>query len=90
MLLQVRLHLCWGRYSSVDCSVNAIMRSRVGIPSTLSILFPFIVKFCTMFVLKKKENKQKEAGFGPFYDCSCASFATSNFPAAIATTAEKT
>ena len=34
------------------------------------MVFPFIVKFCAIFVivLRKGQNKQKEAEFGPFFE----------------------
>ena len=52
-----------GRHSSVDSSAPTTLRPRVRIPNT-----PFIVKFCALFVivLKKDENKQKEAGLAHF------------------------
>ena len=40
-----------GRICSVDSSVPTILWSQVWIPSTPSMLFPFIIKFCTKFVI---------------------------------------
>ena len=57
----------WGWRSSVDFSVPTILWSQVRIPCAPSTLFSIIVKFCAIFdiVLKKNENKQKEASCGP-------------------------
>ena len=51
-------------HSSVDSSTSTILQSKVRIPSTQPTLLPLLVKFYAVFVielLKKDENKQKEA-----------------------------
>ena len=64
---QTTLHF-WGRHNSVDSSAPSILRSRVRIPSTPSIHFPFIVNFVLLLSLccDKDKNKQKEAEFGQY------------------------
>ena len=57
---------CGCRHGSVDLSVPTNLPPLVWVPSTPSMLFSFIVKICAIFVLRENENKQKEAGFGPF------------------------
>ena len=53
-------------YSLVDSPALSVLQSRVRTPSIPSKLFPFIVYYTKLIiVLKKDENKQKEAGFGP-------------------------
>ena len=46
----------------------SILPSLVRVPSTPFMLLPFLVKFVLYLSLhcEKNENKQKEAGFGPF------------------------
>ena len=51
------------RHSSVDSSM---LPSRVRVPSTPSTLLSFKVKFVLYLSCERNENKQKEAGFGPF------------------------
>ena len=53
------------RHSSVDSSVPTILLPQVQVPSTPSMLFSFIVSVLYLSC-EKNENKQKEAGFGPF------------------------
>ena len=53
-------------HSSVDLSVLTILLQRVQAPSTPSTLLSFIV-FVLYLSCEKYENKQKEAGFGPFF-----------------------
>ena len=57
-----------GHHSSVHLFVTSMLWSWVHIPSAPSMLLPFIVTFCTIFVivLRKGKNKQIEAEFGPF------------------------
>ena len=50
---------------SVDSSVPAILPSWVQVPNTPSMLLSFKV-FVLYLSCEKKENKHKEAGFGPF------------------------
>ena len=54
------------RHSSVDLSAPTILLPRVRIPSTPTTLFSFIV-FVLYLSFENNENKQKEAGFGPFF-----------------------
>ena len=66
MLTYVRVSQLLGcRHSSVDSSAPTILPPWVHIPSTPSTLF--IVKFVLYLCWEKDENKQKEAGFGPFF-----------------------
>ena len=51
------------RHSSVDSSTPP----RVRVPSTPSTPLSFIVKFVLYLSCEKSKNKQKEAGFGPFF-----------------------
>ena len=53
-------------HSSVDSSAFTILMPRVRDPSTPSTLFSFIV-FVLYLSCEKNKNKQKEAGFGPFF-----------------------
>ena len=55
----------WGGcHSSVVSSAPTILRPQVRIPSTPSMLY----SICIEIVMRKKnENKQKEAGIGPFF-----------------------
>ena len=46
------------------------LRPQVRIPSSQSKLLPFKVKFVLYLSREKNENKQKEAGFGPFLKIS--------------------
>ena len=47
-----------GCHNSVDLSAPTILRSLVQISSTPTMPFPFIVKFCTIFVIVlRKERK---------------------------------
>ena len=55
------------RHSSVDLSAPTILPPWVRFPSTLSMLLSFIVKFVLYLLCENNENKQKEAGFGPFF-----------------------
>ena len=48
----------------MDLSAPTILRPQVRIPSTPSMLLSFIVVY---LLCEKNENKQKEAGFGPFF-----------------------
>ena len=63
VLLRIRCqtHLAiGGRLSSVDSSVLTILQSRVRISSTPTMIFPFIVKFCVMFITEfEKRTKIK-------------------------------
>ena len=52
-----------GRHSSVVSSAPTILWPQVQIPSTLSTLFQFVL---LKLYRKNDENKQKEAGIGPF------------------------
>ena len=54
------------RRSSVDSSMPTILPRRVRIPSTPSMLLSFIVKFVLYLSCERNQNKQKEAGLGPF------------------------
>ena len=54
------------RHSSVDLSAPTIMPPQVRVPRTPYMLLSFIVKFVLYMSCEKNENKQKEAGFGPF------------------------
>ena len=54
------------RHSSVDSPAPTIMPPRVRVPSTPSMLLSFIV-FVVYLSCEKNENKQKEAGYGPFF-----------------------
>ena len=49
----------------MDSSALTILLPRVRIPCTPSMLLSFIV-FVLYLSCEKNENKQKEAGFGPF------------------------
>ena len=51
----------WGQW--IHLSMPTVLRSQVRIPSTPSMLFPFIVNFCLYLSLcrGKDENKPKEA-----------------------------
>ena len=62
-----RYFLPWDHNSSVVLSATTIVRSLVRIPCTPSTFLPFIVKFCTIFVIatRKGRNRQKEARLGP-------------------------
>ena len=53
-----------GRHSSVVSSAPTILRLWVRIPSTPSTLFQFVL---LRLQHEKDENKQKEAGIGPFF-----------------------
>ena len=53
-----------GRHSSVVSSVPTILRPRVRIPSTPSMLFQFVL---LKLYRENNENKQKEAGIGPIF-----------------------
>ena len=53
-----------GRHSSVVSSVPTILRPRVWVPSTPSTLFQFVL---LKLYRENNENKQKEAGIGPFF-----------------------
>ena len=53
-------------HSSVDLSVPIILLPQVRVPSTPSMLLLSIVKVVLYLSCEKNENKQKEAGFGPF------------------------
>ena len=55
-----------GRHSSVDSSVSTFLMPLVRVPSTPAALLSFIVKFVLYLFCEENENKQKEAGFGPF------------------------
>ena len=55
-----------GYYSSVDSSTPTILPPWVRIPCTPSTLLSSIVKFVLYLSCEKNENKQKEAGLGPF------------------------
>ena len=50
----------------MDLSSPTILPPQVRVPSTPSMLLPFIVKFVLFLSREKNKNKQKEAGFGPF------------------------
>lgn len=56
-------------HSSVDLSAPTLQRPRVQIPTTLTMLFPFRVKFYVIIVItyieKRTKINNKEAGFGP-------------------------
>ena len=52
-----------GRHSSVVSSAPTILRPQVRIPSTPSMLFQFVL---LKLYRENDENKQKEAGIGPF------------------------
>ena len=54
------------RRSSVDFSVPTILLPWVQVPSTPTTLSSFIVTFGLNLSSEKNENKQKEAGYGPF------------------------
>ena len=49
----------------MDSSAPTILLHRVRVPSTPSTFFSFIV-LVIYLSCEKNENKQKEAGFGPF------------------------
>ena len=51
------------RHSSVESSAPTILPPRVRVPSMPSTLFHLFVLYLSC---EKNENKQKEAGFGPF------------------------
>ena len=51
----------------VDSSVPTILPARVRVPSSPSMLLSVMVNFAPYLSCEKNENKQKEAGFGPFY-----------------------
>ena len=57
--------------SSVDSSAPTILPPQVRVPSMPSMLLPFIVKFVLYLSCEKNENKQKEAGLGPFLKHIC-------------------
>ena len=50
----------------MDSSVPTILPRRVQVPSMPSTLLSFLVKFVLNLSCEKNENKQKEAGLGPF------------------------
>ena len=50
----------------MDSSAPTILPPRVQVPSTQSTLLSFIVSVLYL-PCKKNKNKQKEAGFGPFF-----------------------
>ena len=52
-----------GHHSSVVSSAPTILQPRVRIPSTPSMLFQFVL---LKLYRENNENKQKEAGIGPF------------------------
>ena len=54
------------RHSSVDSSVPINLPPQVRVPSMSSMLSSFIIKIVLYWSCEKNENKQKEAGFGPF------------------------
>ena len=64
MLLPLKLVDLGVRHSSVDLSEPTILRPRVRVPSTPSMLSSFIVNFLLYLSCEKKENKQKEVEFG--------------------------
>ena len=49
-----------------NTSAPTILLPWVRVPNTPSTLLSFIVKFLPYFSSDMTENKQKEAGFGPF------------------------
>ena len=51
------------RHSSVDLSTSSILPPRILVPSTPSMLLSIYIWFVSC---RKDENKQKEAGIGPF------------------------
>ena len=53
------------RHSSVESSAPTILPPRVRVPSMPSTLFHLFVLYLSC---EKNENKQKEAGFGPFLE----------------------
>ena len=53
------------RHSSMDLSVPTILLPRVRVQSIPSMLLSIVV-FVLYLSSEKNENKQKEAGFGPF------------------------
>ena len=53
-----------GRHSSVVSSAPIIMRTRVQIPSTLSMLFSIVL---LELLWEKEKYKLKEADIGPFF-----------------------
>ena len=55
------------RHSSVESSAPTILPPWVQVPSTPSMLLLFIV-IVLYLSCEKNENKQKEAGFGPFLE----------------------
>ena len=55
------------RYSSLDSSAPSIMPPRVRVPCFLSIYIVQIVYLSFELECEKNENKQKEAGIGPFF-----------------------
>ena len=54
------------RHSSVDLSAPTILRSRVRIPSTPSMLLPFLYYTCHC-VEKRTKINEKEAEFGSYF-----------------------
>ena len=65
-----------GRHSSVVSSAPTILRPRVRFPSTPSMLLSIcIIKIVSR---KKRKNKQKEAGIGPFFKKKVLSITSSN------------
>ena len=59
----IKLGCC---HSSVDSSMPTTLPPQVRVPSTPSTLLSFTVNFALYLSCEKNENKQKEAGFGPF------------------------
>ena len=55
------------RHSSVDSSAPTILPPQVRVPSTRSMILSLTVKFVLYLSREKNENKQKEAGLGPFF-----------------------
>ena len=47
-------------------SAPTILPPRIQVPSTPSMLLSFIVKFMLYLTCENNQNKQIEAGFGPF------------------------
>ena len=54
------------RHSLANLSMPTILPPRVRIPNTPSMLLSFIVKFVLYLSCERNQNKQKEAGLGPF------------------------
>ena len=69
-----------GRHSSVDSSPPSILRSRIRIPSSRLRFYIYTLSYGLYIIaLRKYENKQKEARFGPFFNSWLASINLGRF-----------